>query len=360
VFTRILETDPQLVVFGGDIVYNDIKHGPFPVFSPAPVSAMQKNYQKRKTGVEYAALWEAVPIVGVWDDHDYGLNDAGGELAFKEASRKLFLEFLDEPEDSPRFSRNGIFVSYTLGSGAQSVKLILLDGRFNRTKGGDNLGAEQWAWLEEELAEEVTLKFVVSGVQVLVFDRPLQEKFSQPFANYERLAQLLAPTSGVILLSGDIHMSSFFKSKCGLSYEITEFTSSGLTHSLGDTLLTSALKPFVNTLFKSQFEVVDAFADKSFGLISIDWKTRQVNMSVIDLQGRVQRTMLVEIDQLKPTFPASFASCEKFRSAVYAVHYSQVVVGVATTSAAVFGICLGIYMYCSCRRARLKEQEKME
>lgn len=44
-----------------------------------------------------------VQIIGTWDDHDYGLNDAGKEFDRKSTNQRLLLDFLDEPLDSPRF-----------------------------------------------------------------------------------------------------------------------------------------------------------------------------------------------------------------------------------------------------------------
>ena len=41
-------------------------------------------------------------IIGTWDDHDYGLNDAGKEYDGKDFSQQLMLDFLDEPSDSLR------------------------------------------------------------------------------------------------------------------------------------------------------------------------------------------------------------------------------------------------------------------
>lgn len=41
-------------------------------------------------------------VIGTWDDHDYGLNDAGKEFMGKNMTQKLLMDFLDEPEDSPR------------------------------------------------------------------------------------------------------------------------------------------------------------------------------------------------------------------------------------------------------------------
>ena len=36
--------------------------------------------------------------LAIWDDHDYGENDAGAEYPAKVASQKIFLDFLNEPE----------------------------------------------------------------------------------------------------------------------------------------------------------------------------------------------------------------------------------------------------------------------
>ena len=45
-----------------------------------------------------------VTIDGVWDDHDYGKNDAGSEFIGKNQQRQLYLNFLDEPRDSDRYT----------------------------------------------------------------------------------------------------------------------------------------------------------------------------------------------------------------------------------------------------------------
>jgi alkaline phosphatase D len=41
-------------------------------------------------------------IIGVWDDHDYGINDGGQEFHQKHEIRKMFLDAIDEPLDTPR------------------------------------------------------------------------------------------------------------------------------------------------------------------------------------------------------------------------------------------------------------------
>lgn len=41
-------------------------------------------------------------IIGVWDDHDYGINDGDKTYPFKNQTREVFLDFVGEPHDSPR------------------------------------------------------------------------------------------------------------------------------------------------------------------------------------------------------------------------------------------------------------------
>jgi len=42
-------------------------------------------------------------IIGVWDDHDYaGGNDGGMEFLLKHRVREIFLDFIEEPQDSAR------------------------------------------------------------------------------------------------------------------------------------------------------------------------------------------------------------------------------------------------------------------
>ncbi len=53
----------------------------------------------------------------MWDDHDYGLNNAGKYYPNKEIARKLFLDFLDEDSinSTRRNQSGGIYASYYLG-----------------------------------------------------------------------------------------------------------------------------------------------------------------------------------------------------------------------------------------------------
>jgi alkaline phosphatase D len=360
VFDAIREQQPQVFVLAGDAVYHDKKIGPIPgMFRPASLAEMRDNFMRRRQGPAFKRLAESAHVVAVWDDHDFGLNDAGGEFGLKEESRKLFLNFAEEPKDSARWQRKGLYTAHSFDGGR--LKIVLLDVRYERVA-GNSLGEEQWQWLERELAESThEVLLLVSPIQVFAFDRPLQEKFSQSFAAYQRLAGLLAGVRGVVVLSGDVHMSSFLRSDCGLSYNVTEFTSSGLTHTVLDNAFTRLAAPFVHGWLRSRFEVGRTVTERSFGLVDIDWSTRRLNLTMVSAERRTGvQSVVLELDALRPgPHAVSFASCEVFSGARFTMHWSEVVrVGIFGSS--LFGAALGVLMWCRCSRARRQHRAKGE
>ena len=69
-----------------------------------------------------------VPVDGVYDDHDYGLNDGGVGWELKEDARQLFLdEVVGAPADSARRTqRGGLYGSRTLGEPPRQLKVVML------------------------------------------------------------------------------------------------------------------------------------------------------------------------------------------------------------------------------------------
>ncbi|XP_065869519.1 uncharacterized protein [Euphorbia lathyris] len=72
-------------------------------------------------GKDYWAMEECSEVIGTWDDHDYGLNDAGKEFEGKVTNQRLLLDFLDEPQDSPRRKQEGVY-TYTFGPVNRQIK----------------------------------------------------------------------------------------------------------------------------------------------------------------------------------------------------------------------------------------------
>ena len=77
---------------------------------------------------------QSTPIMAVWDDHDYGVNDGGGDFPAKEISRKPFLDFFNEPMASDQWiQESGIHTAKTFGDDQERVQIIVLDTRWNRS-----------------------------------------------------------------------------------------------------------------------------------------------------------------------------------------------------------------------------------
>ena len=88
-WSNILEREPQLWVWSGDVVYGDEMKSLVPfVFESGGVDGLRRHYERQNAVPDYAALVAKVPIVATWDDHDYGLNDAGRTLSAKPACRR--------------------------------------------------------------------------------------------------------------------------------------------------------------------------------------------------------------------------------------------------------------------------------
>lgn len=78
---------------------------------------LEEAFQRQAASEEYTAFKATgVHIEGVYDDHDYGVNDAGVHLPSKAASQQLYLDFLNVAKDSPRRSRNGLYSAHLFGA----------------------------------------------------------------------------------------------------------------------------------------------------------------------------------------------------------------------------------------------------
>ena len=115
-WNAILKNDPDVFLWGGDNIYSDTDDA----------EKMKAEYLHQKNNPGYKKLLNAVPVYGIWDDHDYGLNDGGKEWHFKEESQQLFLDFMEVAENSPRRSREGVYHAEVFETPKGSIKVILL------------------------------------------------------------------------------------------------------------------------------------------------------------------------------------------------------------------------------------------
>ena len=244
----IIDHKPELFVWGGDNIYSDTED----------MAKMKADYNMQFNQPDYARLRQQTKIIGTWDDHDYGQNDAGVEYVKKQEAQQLFLDFMEFPEDHFLRKQEGIYYSYVHAAAAMSVKFVFLDTRYFRDPlsksedpdkrydpwpaehEGSLLGPEQWSWLQNELEDDAhDYTFIVSSIQ-FVNDYHYWEKWGNFPAEMSRMYEVLqnAKAKNIVILSGDRHQAEMSKNdQAGLDYPLLDFTTSGLTHTWPDTPL---------------------------------------------------------------------------------------------------------------------------
>ena len=269
---NVRQANPDLWIWLGDIVYGDTED----------MTVLKNKYDKQKKHPDYQTIISQSEVIGIWDDHDYGVNDGGKEYPKREESQQVLFDFLDVSADSPLRSQKGAYSSHTFEVGTKKIKVILLDARYHRdqlerpdgvykpNETGDILGEEQWDWLEDELKNsEADLNIIGSGIQII----PEQHKYEK-WANFpaarKRFLSLLNKTKvkNPLLISGDRHMSevSRYQNK-KFKNGIYEVTSSGLTNSW------SSYKEEAN-----KWRVGRIVAQINFGVFDITFKEKSVEV----------------------------------------------------------------------------------
>lgn len=283
----VLLNKPNIWVWGGDNIYSSVKD----------MSKMAEDYQKQLNDDGYDSVVNSLEIHGTWDDHDYGLNDGGNENLKKAESQLLLLDFLGVNKGDERYSREGVYYSKDFNLKDGNIKLIVLDTRYFRTalkkskvKGkryepetnlsSTMLGDKQWQWFSNELkSSKADFNIIVSSIQVLSSEHGYESWGTMP-NEQTKLFSLIkdSKAGGVIILSGDRHISEFSKIKLdGINYPLIDFTSSGLTH------------PYYSFPGEpNPYRVGEVVTSKSFGLLKFNFKSKKVLM---EMKGEGNKTL---------------------------------------------------------------------
>lgn len=313
VWNPILERHFDLFVFLGDNIYGDTRD----------MAALREQYARLAAIPGFARLRATTPVVAMWDDHDYGENDAGGDYPMKDTSRRIFFDFWNEPARSPRRDRAGVYASYLFGPRGRRVQVILPDLRYDRmtplqrdlggldwetwaranvaedqpasgpyVKNPDPavtmLAEKQWQWLERQLEVPADVRLIGSSIQVLA-DFTGWESWANFPHDRDRLFDLIRRqrANGVLFLSGDIHYAELSRLDVNVPYTLWDLTSSGLTEEW------RVPTPNAN-------RVGEVIPDANFGSIDIDWRgpATRLTLAITDAAGRTRLSRDIELASL--------------------------------------------------------------
>jgi alkaline phosphatase D len=185
---------------------------------------------------------KAMPHYAIWDDHDYGPDNADKSYVLKDASRNVFMSSWC----NPGFGENGqgIYTQLTYSD----MDIFMLDDRWFRSddKTPDSIdgkqnadkrmfGAQQMEWLKNAIRlsnsnGNIHFRVIATGSQVLNPVSP-NDCFRHFSAEYNEMMDFLAKENinGVVFLTGDRHLSQVLKKERPGLYPLYDVTASALT-----------------------------------------------------------------------------------------------------------------------------------
>ncbi len=280
--------NPNLFIYLGDNIYGDTDN----------MDTLKAKYAMLAARPEFKQLTGSTKTLAIWDDHDYGRNDAGKHYPFKEASKQIFLDFFKEPATSTRRKHEGIYHAEYLKYGNKTVQVILMDNRTFRSDlllydtltklprkkyfytpdykphtSADStfLGEAQWEWLEAELSKKADLRLIASGSQFAIEFNGYEAWANFPLEQ-KKMLELIKKTkaAGVIFLSGDVHYAEISKLQEPGLYPIYDITSSGITSTW-------------DFATQNNNRIEGPVMENHFGLLTITWKKDPIiKMEIID------------------------------------------------------------------------------
>lgn len=313
IFDTMAATKPDILLLIGDNMYADLDKK----VKVTPEVIREKYQQMAKVPGFIKLKAASGTVLGTWDDHDYGKNDAGTDWEHKDAAQKEFHDFFGTPANDPRRAQKGIYHAEVFGPVGKRVQVILLDTRYFRSplkKGkfdpatritpylpntdadATMLGADQWKWLEAQLKKPAEVRLLVSSIQVVADEHPFEKWMTIP-KEREKLYALLNSTgaNGLLILSGDRHLAEISVDTKAIGYPLYDITSSGFNQATKNWRA-----PETNG-----YRVAGMPYGDNFGFITIDWTGDDPRLAVQirDEDGDATAGFKVRLSTLKGSGP---------------------------------------------------------
>ncbi len=227
-WSELLSHEPELILLIGDNVYAD---STMPKGTPAPPDTLWKRYLENRKALSLYRVPQLVPVLAVWDDHDFGQNDADRTYPYRMDALKVFRTFFGEAEFPGVFDR-GPGVSSRLAAFGQ--RFFLLDDRTYRSPPAEkklqtHFGVDQEAWLFTDLATGQPA-WLISGDQFFGAYHRYESYEGRHLESFQRfLKRLRTQRSPVLFVSGDRHLAELQEIQPEvLGYKTYELTTSSI------------------------------------------------------------------------------------------------------------------------------------
>ncbi len=259
--------------------------------------------QMRSRVARDRALAELQPLLGsthhyaIWDDHDYGPNDADRTYPLRSAALNVFTDYWANHTHGT-METPGVFYRFVWSD----VEFFMLDDRFHRspnrmpeTPEKTMFGKAQLRWLKESVvSSEATFKVIVNGNQFL--SHHSYETLRKYPSDFDALIGWIKDMriAGVFFLSGDRHFAELTMFNDTAFYPLYDFTSSPLTAGVA-----TNRRPEENALLVPGTFVNDT---RNFGMLRFDGPAadRRVTMELYDSTGTLRWSKVVKSSELKP------------------------------------------------------------
>ncbi|HVF65225.1 MAG TPA: alkaline phosphatase D family protein [Casimicrobiaceae bacterium] len=298
IFDAIAAKKPDLMVWLGDNLY--FQRPDF--LDPA---SMAMRHRRQRAFEPLSRLLTATSHIAIWDDHDYGWNNADGAYPLKGDALRLFKAYWANPSfglpETP-----GVFGFAVYGD----VDLLLTDGRYYRSNARlpdsptkTMFGAAQLEWIKSMLLQSrAPVKLFVSGSQIWnaasrfdgLYEFPTEQKALADFLLTQRI-------DGLLFVTGDRHFGELLRIQRPGAYPFYEFTSSPLTSRPWE-------EPEANERNNPQVVPGTLVGKRQFGLIRVagPGNDRRIALETYDQKGELLWRQELRASALRfPRRPAS-------------------------------------------------------
>ena len=289
IFNPIKKEDLDLFLMIGDNVYGDSEEEDLKELKLA-YKMQKENFQKLNLDI---------PFEAIWDDHDYGMNDAGADYPHKEKSKDLFLNFWNVSPDDVRRSREGLYFDLMYKVNNKNLQILFLDTRTFRgalmlsddfgAPGKERympnpdssltiLGINQWNWLRKKISQKVDFRIIVSSIQFLPIGHGWESWNNFPYERKKMIKMIdKASLNQTLVISGDRHRGGIYKFKTARNKVISEVTSSSLNAS------------FPNEEEYGPLRIGKTFIEENYGVILFNSENNDMFVGLKNVNGEVVR-----------------------------------------------------------------------